>query len=261
MYFCFHRNACFKNSPQRGVVIIMFDSVVNILLAGDPVKHFVFMLVMINPFAQLVYLSGLMSEMGSTQFRSVHLKASLLSFSVFLLFALIGEWLINDVFQVRISSLQIFGGLIMLYIAYRYITEGAGSNLLFRGDISDLAPQISLPYMVGPGTIWLSIEISRNLHVVTAIAVIFLVLLINFIFIIFVQHYYRHLEGSKETLFGKYFAILMRTNALFIGAIAIEMILRGGEAALNPASPAWFQEPVPVEIPASMEMPGSIQDL
>jgi small neutral amino acid transporter SnatA (MarC family) len=103
---------------------------------------------------------------------------------------------LKNVFQVRLGSLQVFGGLINLFIAYRYITVGPGSNLLFRGNISDLAPTIS----------WLSILIGRA--------------------------YFTHLNAQSETLLGKYFSILMRTMALFIGAIGVEMIFSGIEQAL-----------------------------
>jgi small neutral amino acid transporter SnatA (MarC family) len=60
--------------------------------------------------------------------------------------------------------------------------------------------------MVGSGTIWLSILIGRA--------------------------YFTHLKAQSETLLGKYFSILMRTMALFIGAIGVEMIFSGIEQAL-----------------------------
>jgi small neutral amino acid transporter SnatA (MarC family) len=194
-------------------------------------RLFLFMLVILNPFAQVLYLGELMRAMETRPFAAVHLRASLLSYGVFALFALAGDFLLNDVFQVRLASLQIFGGLVILYIAYRYVAFGAGSNLLFRGDIKDLAPNISLPYMVGPGTIWISILLGRQFPWWEALAMIGGVLLINMVFVVFVQWLFGRLATHKETLLGKYFAILMRTNALFIGAISMEMILRGLQEA------------------------------
>jgi small neutral amino acid transporter SnatA (MarC family) len=192
-----------------------------------PWKLFVFMLVILNPFAQVVYLQDLMTSLTVRDFAGMHLRATLLSFGVFVLFAFVGDLLLSDVFHVQLAALQIFGGLIILYIAYRYFANGAGSNLLFRGDIGDLASEVSLPYMVGPGTLWISILIGRRVDWLTALLAIGGVLAINMIFVILVRIVFERLYARRNTMLGKYFSILMRTNTLFIGAIAVQMILTG----------------------------------
>lgn len=197
-------------------------------------KEFLLFLVILNPFAQILYLSELMNSLTSADFIRVHLRASLLSLGVFVLFALVGENVImKHLFQVRLASLQIFGGIIMLFLSYRYIIVGPGSNILFRGNISDMAPQISLPYMVGPGTIWVSILIGRKYSVAYALAIITLVLMTNFLVLITYQFLQLRLNQKKEGVLRTYFAILMRTNALFIGAIAVEMLITGLENVLR----------------------------
>lgn len=195
------------------------------------------MLVMLNPFAQVVYLQPLMTRLTVSEFAGMHLRATLLSFGVFVFFAEVGDILLTDVFQVRLAALQIFGGLIMLYIAHRYFAEGAGSNLLFRGDIADLASEVSLPYMVGPGTLWLSILIGRKTDPFVSGAAIGGVLFINMCFVVMVRLVFQGLYARRNTMLGKYFSILMRTNTLFIGAIAVEMILTG----IGDAFP-WLKE-------------------
>ena len=189
------------------------------------------MLVIINPFAQVLYLADLMNELSFRDFVRVHLRASLLSLGIFLIFTLFGQMLLQHVFQVQLASLQVFGGIIMLFIAFRYISQGAGSNLLFRGDISELAPQISLPYMVGPGTIWISILLGEIYEPYISVGIIFAVLGISFLFVILICLIFERVTGRRETRLGKYFAILMRTNALFIGAIAMEMVVTGLKAS------------------------------
>lgn len=202
-------------------------------------REFLYMLVILNPFAQVLYLSELMRELRPREFTGVHLRASLLSFGVFAIFVLLGDLVLEQVFQVRLASLQIFGGMVMLFIAYRYVAIGSGSNTLFRGNITDLAPNISLPYMVGPGTLWASILIGREHAWFIALAMVAGVLAINFVFVVTARYLFARFEARKETLLGKYFAILMRTNALFIGAIAVEMIVTGLEASFqSPAAPS-----------------------
>jgi len=188
------------------------------------------MLVILNPFAQLLYLNELMNRFSPAEFIKIHFKASLLSLAVFTVFALWGDVLLKEVFQVRLPSVQIFGGLIMIVLMYRYITVGAGSNLLFRGDISELASKISLPFMVGPGTIWISILIGRKYSAPVSLSVLSGVLFVNILCVGLYHQIQFRLEKKKELSLGKYLSILMRVNALFLGAIGVEMIFRGVES-------------------------------
>lgn len=196
-------------------------------------KLFILMLVILNPFAQILYLKELMNELSLRDFIGVHVRATLLSLGVFALFAAVGEPLLENVFQVRLASLEIFGGLIILFIAYRYVTQGEGSNLLFRGKISDLAPNISLPYMVGPGTLWLAILLGRTYIWPIAVFVVALVLVVNMAVVLTAAFCFDRLKSTSETMLGKYVAILMRTNALFIGAVGVEMIINGIQELLG----------------------------
>lgn len=188
--------------------------------------------VLLNPFSQILYFAELMSSMKLREFSAVYFRASLLSLGIYILFAWTGDFAFREVFQIRADAFQIFGGLIMLVLAYRYITEGSGSNVLFKGRPEDLALKMSLPFMVGPGTIWVSILIGRNLPMLHSAGVLTGVLAANFAGMVLAQSVYTNLERHRETMVGKYVAILMRTNALFIGAIGTEMILAGLESSL-----------------------------
>jgi small neutral amino acid transporter SnatA (MarC family) len=83
--------------------------------------------------------------------------------------------------------------------------------------------------MVGPATIWVSILTGRSLPVPFDVLQIAAVMALNFVIVCLAHRVVSHLETKRETLAGAYFTILMRTNALFIGAIGIEMILAGIE--------------------------------
>ena len=195
-------------------------------------KELILFLVILNPFSQILYLSDLMNELKPREFVSVHLKASLISGAIFVVFALVGETLLDDVFQIRLASLQIFGGLILLVLAYRYVIVGPGSNLFVRGDLSEMAQKISLPYMVGPGTLWVSMSIGSKYDMLMTSALIAGVLLINFVFVTIYNLVLHKLSGPAGTHLAKYFSILMRTNAFLIGAVAIEMIIKGAETVI-----------------------------
>ena len=190
-------------------------------------KLFLLMLILLNPFSQALYLRELFDRLNFRTFLGVHFKASLYSFIIFVVFALFGEPLLDQVFQVRLGSLRVFGGLINIYVSYRFITVGEGSTVLFRGNISDLSPNITLPYMVGPGMLWVSILMGRLYPAPVAFAMIFGVLAVNMAFVMAAYALFQTGESGRETRLAKYFGVLMRMMALFVGAIGVEMIVGG----------------------------------
>ena len=183
--------------------------------------------VILNPFSQILFLWGLMTSMSWREFAGIYARASLLSFGVYALFALTGDMLFREVFQVRVDAFRIFGGLIVFIISLRYFTQGGGSAQFFQGKATELATSISIPFMVGPATIWVSMEIGRTLAAPMDVLLIGAVLAVNFVIVTVAQLFLSRIKRNTESLVGAYFTILMRTNALFIGAIGIEMILAG----------------------------------
>lgn len=183
--------------------------------------------VILNPFSQVLFLWGLMTSMSWREFAGIYARASLLSFGVYALFALTGDMLFREVFQVRVDAFRIFGGLIVFIISLRYFTQGGGSAQFFQGKATELATSISIPFMVGPATIWVSMEIGRTLAAPMDVLLIGAVLAVNFLIVTVAQRFLSRMNSNRESLVGAYFTILMRTNALFIGAIGIEMILAG----------------------------------
>ncbi len=188
-----------------------------------------YLLVILNPFSQVLFLWGLMNEKPWREFMAIYGRASLLSFGVYSLFALTGDYLFADVFQVRIESLRIFGGILILLVAIRYFTVGEASSQFFRGDPTEIASTISLPFMIGPATVWLSILIGQSLRFPFDLVHIAAVLAANFLIVCLMQRFAFTLERNRTSLLGAYLAILMRTNAMFIGGIGVEMVVRGLE--------------------------------
>ena len=77
------------------------------------------MLIILNPFAQVLYLRQLIDELPLRVFAPIHLRASFYSFIIFAIFALCGKPILYDLFQIRLGSLRVFGGMINLYVSYR----------------------------------------------------------------------------------------------------------------------------------------------
>lgn len=185
------------------------------------------MLVIINPFAQMLYLSNLMNQVSTREFGAIFLQGSLLTLTICLLCAFLGEFILFKMFQVSLPAMRIFGGLVNLTLSYSYVMKGPEGIKLFHGDITQLAQQIALPVMVGAGVVWVSMRIGQTHTPPATVLIIASALLINGLMVLGYQAIFNNVHGRIEMLLVKYFGVAMRFNALLIGAVSIEMILGG----------------------------------
>ncbi|MFH1676495.1 MAG: MarC family protein [bacterium] len=195
------------------------------------------LLVIINPFGQMVYLSELMTKSPTRVFLRIYFSATILGIIVCLTFAWLGEIILFDIFQISLAAMRIFGGLIILSVAFTYIRHGPNGVRLFRGEVTEVAQRIALPLMVGPGVIWMSIKIGNSYFFGIAALIICGALIFNDILVL---TYFRVIKTAKRPLelaMVKYFAIAMRLNAFMMGAVSVDMILKGiSEYYLNLAA-------------------------
>lgn len=185
-------------------------------------------LVLLNPFALFLYLLPIMKELDDQTFNKVLMKASLISFSIYLIFLLTGDFLIADVFRINFESFRIFGGIIIFTFAYLFIVKGEKALIKIKGDIDELASEIALPFMVGAGTISLVIIISFSEPILNGSFILCSTLLINYFVIMFLKKLREQFNKRKHRqVFDHNMEILLRLNGFFVGAIGVNMILNG----------------------------------
>ena len=77
-------------------------------------------LIMINPFAQVLYLKSVIDDLDVKTFSLIYAKASIISFAIYVIFALIGDEIFTQFFKIRFESFKIFN--LYLNIIYKYIS-------------------------------------------------------------------------------------------------------------------------------------------
>ncbi|MEA2000106.1 MAG: MarC family protein [Euryarchaeota archaeon] len=185
-------------------------------------------LVMLNPFALFLYLEPVRKDLNHVSFVTVLLKATIISFVTCLVFFFSGNSLFETVFQINFESFRIFGGIIIFSFAYYYIVKGRKSLIYMKEDIDDLASEIALPFMVGAGTISLSIVLSTKTSYLPGILLLIIIFGLNFIIILFLKYIRDRIKKRKYRIaFDKNMAILLRLSGFFVGAIGIDMVLTG----------------------------------
>jgi len=79
-------------------------------------------LIMINPFAQVLYLKSVIDDLDIKTFSLVYAKASIISL-------VIGDEIFTRFFKIRFESFKIFGGIIIFAYAFSFIMYGAKSMI------------------------------------------------------------------------------------------------------------------------------------
>ena len=185
-------------------------------------------LVMLNPFALFLYLKPIMQDLSEADFRSVFLKASTISFCIYLVFLLFGDLVFQKVFSINFESFRIFGGIVLFSFAYIFIVQGKKAFIQIKGDLHDLASEIALPFMVGAGTISLTVLMSEQLQLWQGVVALGLIMLINYLIIMGLKQMRRTMRSkSFQITFDKIMELLLRINGFFLGAIGVDMVTTG----------------------------------
>ncbi|MGM0510685.1 MAG: MarC family protein, partial [Thermoplasmatota archaeon] len=185
-------------------------------------------LVMLNPFAIFVYVKNVREELPDPDYYSVLLKANVISFIVYFFFAAFGGFLFNKIFNIDFESFRIFGGIVLLSLALVIIIQGRKSVVTLKGSLDDIASEVAIPFMVGPGTISVSIIIGNEFDIVTSVLIIALAMLISFAIVYILSRMRKHLlNQSARKAFDKKLGTYLRLNGFFIGAIGVNMVITG----------------------------------
>lgn len=186
----------------------------------------VYFFVMLNPFALFLYLLPLKKEIGLRHFLYVLAKASFISYAIYSAFALSGEKLFETL-QVKFDSFRIFGGVVVTSFALLFIVQGKQSMITTRGELNKIASEIALPFMVGAGTITLSILIGRAYGPIMSVLGIGFVLFLNYISIALLAWIRHNLKNKQKVIFDKNAEILLRINGFIVGAFGVDLIVTG----------------------------------
>jgi len=191
------------------------------------IKFGIAFLVLLNPFALFIYLQPVMKELSHAVFTKVLLRASLISFIIFSFFAVAGEYVFEEIFQIRFDSFRIFGGIVFSILALVYIVHGRRYLIELKEDLDDVAANIALPFMVGAGTISLAILIGHSYKPLLSFSIILTVLIINFVIIIALMYIRYALRSGLRTAFDRLMERSMRLIGFFVGAIGVDMVITG----------------------------------
>lgn len=196
-------------------------------------RSLLLLFVLLNPFIMSVYLMELVKGLTFSYFARQLIRAGMISFTIFLLFAWTGDAVFENVMQVRFSSFLIFGGITFLIAGIRLILGVGPPIQALRPESGQVSAAIAMPFMVGPGTISASVVIGSRLNFPMAASAIGLALLFSVAAILLIKILHDFFRNRNEPLVQRYSEIAGRVTALFVGSFAVEMIFTGIERWLT----------------------------
>ena len=196
----------------------------------DYLRSIALLLVLLNPFLLIIYLTDVVEKLDRKQFAKVLTRAGLIATAVFWFFAVLGDTVFSDVMQAEFASFQIFGGIVFLLIGLQFVFRGPTAIDILRGESQHLAGAIAMPILIGPGTISASVIIGKRHDAIPACGTVLAAVLISIFIMIGLKALHDFVRPKREALVQRYIEIAGRITALFVGTVSIEMIMQGVKA-------------------------------
>jgi multiple antibiotic resistance protein len=194
---------------------------------ADFFENSTLLLVLLNPFFVILYLADVVQRLEYARFVRVLLRGAAISSAVFIVFALVGDQIFSRVLHADFASFQIFGGVIFLLIGVQFVFKGMDAVEILRGDSEHLAGAIAMPVMIGPGTISASVVIGERLDSLLASLAIIVAVFTSVGVILLLKALHDYVRPRNERLIERYIEITGRVTALFVGTIAVQMVMAG----------------------------------
>ncbi len=194
---------------------------------NDPLRTAALVFFLLNPFLLMIYLVDVVQRLNQRAFTSVLLRAGLIAVAVFCAFALVGDAVFADVVQADFASFQIFGGVVFLLIGIQFVFRGPSAIEILRGDSDQLAGAIAMPVFIGPGTISASVLAGKRHDPLIACATVVGAVALSLVVIIALKWLHDYVKPRREPLIQRYIEVVGRIAALFVGTVAVQMIMSG----------------------------------
>jgi small neutral amino acid transporter SnatA (MarC family) len=200
---------------------------------GELIKSVTLLLVLLNPFLLIVYLTDIVQKLDQTAFNRVMVRAGFISIAVFCAFAILGDAVFERWMRVEFASFQIFGGIVFLLIGLQFVFRGPTAIEILNGESKFIAGAVAMPVFIGPGTISASIVIGKRHDPLSACLYVAIAVVLCAVTLVLLKKLHDIVVPRREEIVQRYMEIAGRVTALIVGTIAVDMIMRGMQAWIH----------------------------
>ena len=187
-------------------------------------KDTLYFLAIVNPPSKILFLSAYQPPLSFKDNLRLSRTSSLVAMIILLITALVGNFVLKDIFRIDLYSLKICGGIILFFSGFSAVRTGhfvLDENHKIK-DFSEVSIiPLAAPLIAGPGTIAIGMTMASVSGIFYAFSVIVTATALNFIFMIFsapISTFLRkaHMSGPA-----------IRMTGLIVATMAIQFILSG----------------------------------
>jgi multiple antibiotic resistance protein len=196
-------------------------------LAGEGFTNEVFrtlllFILLINPVSKIGICFSLRDSMNRSELRRLALRSNLIGLVTLVVFALAGTFIVRNLFQIELYSLQLAGGAVLFIVGLHALQSGEFFEMKSGMSLQDIScVPIAMPLIAGPATITAAISKTAAYGPLVVTLSLLLATGINLFIMIYSMGLGKFLDSWK--LLGP----LVRITGLFIAAIGADMILNG----------------------------------
>lgn len=181
-----------------------------------------FFIAVINPISKIAVISVLPESATFKDIEGIAVRSTIAAFTMLLVFALSGSFILSTIFHVQLYSFQIVGGIVVFYYGFMALKNGVFFELDSTKKLSDLSiVPIASPLIAGPATITAVISMTAEYSVLPVIIAIAIALSFNLVIMILSRFIAKPL--IRYNLLG----VLIRIMGLFVASIGMNMVLTG----------------------------------
>jgi multiple antibiotic resistance protein len=189
-------------------------------------KAVIALFVVVDPIGNIPIFLSVTDSLDSAQRRKAFSISVMVAFIILLFFTVLGQFILEFVFQIKIADIRIAGGVLLFAMAVQ--------NLLFTNEAPQhpSAPRVSAaqlgcvplacPLLAGPGAMVTSLTIWQNPKAGPYAALLAIVLVLGFFWI--VMHF---VESTSRIIGPLVFTAVTKVMMVFLAAIGVNMIITG----------------------------------
>ena len=178
--------------------------------------------VLLNPISKIILLASIEEEITPPMLIRISRQATLTAVCILVAFAFLGLFMLNTMFRIELTSLQVVGGIVLFMVGLRAIQKGEFFSLEYRSHIEEIAAvPIAAPLIAGPAAIAAAIAQSAQFNPAVVSLAIIIASFINMVLMMY--------SFKISRLLKKFHLInpLIRITGLLISSVGMNMALTG----------------------------------
>lgn len=189
-------------------------------------KAIITLFVVVDPIGNIPVFLTATERFDKPSRQRAYTLSVLVAMVILLVFAFLGRFILDNVFQIKIADIRIAGGLLLLAITFRGLLNEDHSAESPHGTLSSVEQiacvPLACPLLAGPGAMVTSLTIWQNPKSGPAVAVVAMLCVLALFWLMM-----RFIDAISRVVGNLVITAVSKVMLIFVGAIGVNMTLQG----------------------------------